>query len=397
MEIEIVKFDNLGRGIGYINNKIVFIPKSVPGDIVKIDITLDKKSYLEGKIIEIIKPSKMRINPSCPYFNNCGGCDLLQISLSNMLDYKLEKVNSLLKKESISFNAEKIIKSGNTFNYRNKVSLKIVNGIIGFYENDTHSIVSINKCLLCKDEINNIIKNLNRLDIYNGSITIRCNYKNEILLIIETDDDIKNIDWIVENFLIAGIIVNDKCIYGDDYFIEKIDNYLFKVSYNSFFQVNNDICSKLFNLINDNTKDSLNIIDLYCGVGTLGIAANDKANVLGVEIVENAVKDAFINKSLDKIDNIDFICSDTSNVLDKITKSFDTIILDPPRSGVVKEVLDKIKNEGINIIIYVSCNPSTLVRDLKILESDYCIKDIILLDMFPNTNHVESFVILKRR
>lgn len=398
MEIEIVKFDNLGRGIGYIDNKIVFVPKTVPGDIVKIEITINKKNILEGKILEVIKPSKKRIKASCPYFNICGGCDLMHISLSNMLDYKLDKVNSLLKSQDIDYHITDIIKSNNTLNYRNKISLKIVNQQVGFYEKNTHSLVAVEKCLLCKDEINNIIKDINILGIKNGNLTIRCNYKNEILLVIETSDEVHNIEKIVNNYKIVGIILNDKCIYGEDFFVEKIDNYLFKVSYNSFFQVNNFICAKLFELIKENTKTSKNILDFYCGVGTLGIVSSDsKANVLGVEINDNAIKDAFVNKCFNKKDNINFLCADTKNVINEITKDFDTIILDPPRSGVLKNIITKIIEEKVFKIIYISCNPATLVRDLKLLEEHYNIKNITLLDMFPNTEHVETICVLTRK
>lgn len=395
MEVEIVKFDNLGRGLGYIDNKIVFVPKSVPGDIVKIEIVVEKKNYLEGKIIEVIKKSKQRIDVNCPYFDKCGGCDLMHISLSNMLDFKLDNVNSILNNHNIDYNVDKIIKNNELYNYRNKVSLKIVEQNIGFYENNTHNLISINKCLLCKKEINNIINDLPMLGIINGDITIRCNYKDEIILIINTKNKINNIADIVNKHKIVDIILNDECIYGEDYFIEQINDYLFKVSYNSFFQVNNYICSKLFDLLKDYTKTSKKILDFYCGVGTLGIVSCDEEKeVLGVEIVDNAVKDANINKLFNRKQNISFICADTSNVVEKITSDFDTIILDPPRSGVEKVILDRIINERIEKIIYVSCNPITLGRDLKLLEGNYKIENITLLDMFPNTKHVETFCML---
>ena len=398
MEIEIVKFDNLGRGIGYINNKIIFVPKSVPGDLVKVEVVLNKKDYLEGKIIEILKPAKIREVAKCPYFDFCGGCDLMHISLSNMLDYKLDKINSIFKSNDINYHVSKIIKSNNPFNYRNKVSFKIVDKKIGFYENNTHTLVSIQNCLLCKEEINNILKDINILGIENGNITIRCNSKNELLLIIDTKDSLNNFDYLVNNYKIAGIILNDKCIYGEDFFIENIDNSLFKISYNSFFQVNNYICSKLFQLIKNYTEESSNILDFYCGVGTLGIvASNNDKNVLGVEIIENAIKDAFINKCLNKKDNMNFLCADTKNATQKITNKFDTIILDPPRSGVDKNVLTKIIKEKISKIIYVSCNPITLARDLKELDSNYEIKEVTLLDMFPNTEHVECICFLEKK
>ena len=393
MEIEVVKFDNLGRGIGYLDNKIIFIPKTVPGDLVKVKIIKNKKNFLIGKIIEIIKPSKLRIKAICPLFNTCGGCDLMHISLSEALDYKLNKVNDILKKNKIDYKVLKIVKS-KPYNYRYKITLKIQDGIIGYYESTTHQVVPCSYCYLVREEINQIIPALKKLNILNGEVTIRVNSKGEILLIINSLDKIANISNLIHDFAIVGIIQNAKCLYGEEYFMENIESYLFKISYNSFFQVNEEICAKLFDLIKDNTLFSHNILDLYCGVGSLSIATNKEAKVLGVEIIPNAIKDANFNKKVNKRDNAEFICANTSDVINKITSQYDTIILDPPRNGVSKEVLTKIKEEKISQIIYVSCDANTLGRDLNYLLDTYKIKEFILLDMFPNTEHVESFCVL---
>lgn len=398
MKIEIVKFDNLGRGIGYLNDKIIFVPKSVPGDIVEVKITLEKKNYYEGKIVNIIKPSRIRREAKCPYFDICGGCDLMNISISENLDYKLAKVNEILDKNNINYEVKDIIKSNSEFNYRNKVTLKIVNKEIGYYENNSHNLVRIDYCYLCNDTINAIIKDLKLLEIINGEVVIRCNYNEEILLDIKSSDEIKNINELINKYRIVGIVQNDKAIYGENYFIDKINNYIFKVSYNSFFQVNPYICGKLFELIEKHTESSHNLIDLYCGVGTLSIVASKNASkVIGVEIVENAIVDANLNKNLNNRKNIEFICNDTKKIIEKITNSFDTIIFDPPRNGVSSKVIEKVINEKIDKIIYVSCDPITLARDLKLLEKYYNILDFKLLEMFPNSEHIESIVLLERK
>lgn len=397
MEVEVVKFDNNGHGIAYLNDKIIFIPKTVVGDIVEIEITLEKNNYCEGRVIRFIEYSKKRVTVKCPFYNNCGGCDLMHISYSDMLDYKLDKINNILNLNKIDYHVDKIIKSTSLYNYRNKVTLKIENGIIGFYKKDSHEIVEIDNCMLCKDEINNIIKVLYKLELKDASLTIRCNYNNDILLIIESQNELSNIEYFIDNFKIVGIILNDKTIYGDNYFMDKIGDFIFKVSYNSFFQVNPYICEKLFELISYYTNDSCNILDFYSGVGTLSIVSSKENNkTIGVEIVENAILDANLNKCLNKKNDIDFICSDTKNITDKITSLFDTIILDPPRSGCDKKVIDKIIDNRINKIIYVSCNPFTLARDLNYLKDSYEIENITILDMFPNTEHVESVVILEK-
>jgi len=397
MKVEIVKFDNCGRGIGYLNDKIIFVPKTVPGDIVVVEVKCEKKNYIEGILKEVIVPSKKRIAEKCPYFSKCGGCDLLNISLSEALEYKLNKVNEILRKNKIDYNVIDIVKNDREYNYRNKISLKVKDSKIGFFESETHSLVQIDYCYLSKTSINEILKDLEELNIQNGDITIRSNYNNEVILNINTQDEITNIKELIEKYKVVGIIKNKKCIYGEDYFIDKISNYLFKVSYDAFFQINPYISSKLFSLVDEFTKNSINVIDLYCGVGTLSIVASKNAKkVLGVEIVENAIKDANFNKNLNNQKNIEFICDDTSNIINQITSEYDTIILDPPRSGVSKKVIDKIVESKIHKIIYVSCNPLTLVRDLKLLLDYYNIVEFKLLDMFVNSEHVESFVVFDR-
>lgn len=398
MKVEIIKMDNLGRGIGYLNNKIIFVPKTVSGDIVEVEITKEKKNYYEGKITEIITPSKKRIKPICPYFTKCGGCDLMHISLSEDLSYKLDKVNAILRKNKISYEVKNIIKSQEQYHYRNKLTVKIINNEVCFYEPETHSPLKISYCYLASEPINNLLKDLNKLNIENGIVTIRTNYRGEILLICESEGALENTEWLIHNYPLVGIIHNGNSLYGEDYLMDQINGYLFKISYDSFFQVNPYICSELFNLINNHTKDSKEVLDFYSGVGTLSIATNKNVQkTLGVEIVSNAVKDANLNKVINKRDNLEFITSDTSKVKDKITSYFDTIILDPPRSGVKEEIIKQIKEEKIKKIIYISCNPHTLGRDLNLLLDEYEIKEFILLDMFPNTEHVESFCVLKMR
>lgn len=398
MKIEIVKFDNQGRGIGYVRDKIIFIPKTVPGDIINGEVVQEKKNYLEGRLLEVIEPSKIRKKPICPYFEKCGGCDLMHISLSESLDYKINKVNDILKRNKIDYEVKEIIKSDNEYNYRDKITLKIVDGELGYYQNDTHSLVKIDYCYICKDSINKLLKDILKLMINNGEVVIRSNYNNDLLLSISTNDTVANILELVNNHRIVGIVINDKTVYGENYFIDKINEYLFKVSYNSFFQINPFICSKLFDLIEENTNKSSKVLDLYCGVGTLSIVASKNAsNVMGVEIVQNAIIDANLNKCLNSKNNLEFICADTKDILNRITQEFDTIILDPPRSGVVKNVINKILDVKPKKIIYVSCDPNTLARDFKLLEDIYEIKTFKLLDMFPKTEHIESFVVLENK
>lgn len=398
MNVKIEKMDDFGRGIAYIDDKVVFVPKTIVDDIVDIKIMSEKKKYSIAKVNEIINPSKLRIPFKCPYFDICGGCSLQNVEYRIELEYKLQKINNLLKKNKIDYQVKDIIKSAKRYNYRNKVSLKIEDNIIGYYEKDTHNIVEINKCFLLNDAINDVIDDLPRLSIINGSVIIRSNLKGELLLIIYTDKLNKDgIKYLVNKHRISGIVLNDKCIFGSDFLVDKIDDYKFKISYNSFFQVNPYICKELFKIVKDYTKDANNLIDLYSGVGTLSIVAKENASsVLGVEIIDNAAINAKTNAMLNGVSNISFIASDTNKIISYL-EGKDFVIVDPPRSGLTSKVIEGIKKYQVKNILYVSCDPNTLMRDLNLLLTDYKIIEFKLLDMFPNTYHVESVCVLEHK
>ena len=398
MNVKIEKMDDFGRGIAYIDDKVVFVPKTIVDDIVDIKIMIEKKKYSIAKVNEIINPSKLRIPFKCPYFDICGGCSLQNVEYRIELEYKLQKINNLLKKNKIDYQVKDIIKSAKRYNYRNKVSLKIEDNIIGYYEKDTHNIVEINKCFLLNDAINDVIDDLPRLSIINGSVIIRSNLKGELLLIIYTDKLNKDgIKYLVNKHRILGIVLNDKCIFGSDFLVDKIDDYKFKISYNSFFQVNPYICKELFKIVKDYTKDANNLIDLYSGVGTLSIVAKENASsVLGVEIIDNAAINAKTNAMLNGVSNISFIASDTNKIISYL-EGKDFVMVDPPRSGLTSKVIEGIKKYQVKNILYVSCDPNTLMRDLNLLLTDYKIIEFKLLDMFPNTYHVESVCVLEHK
>ena len=197
---------------------------------------------------------------------------------------------------------------------------------------------------------------------------------------------------------IAGIIYNDNVIDGDSSFVEIINHQLFTTSYDSFFQVNRNICSKLFDLINKHIEDEEVILDLYCGVGTLGINASKNAKkAFGIEIVKNAVLNAITNSKINKRDNIYYMLGDVGTCLPKIKEKIDTIIVDPPRAGLDNNTKKTIIDFKPKKIIYVSCDPMTLARDLKELTPYYNVIEIKGLDMFPHTQHIETFCVLKCR
>ncbi len=400
-KVLIEKLDDFGRGIAHINNKVVFIENALPEEVVEIEIINDKKSFSEAKVTKYLKLSKDRIESKCPYFEVCGGCNLLHLSYENTLTFKRSKIKELLKKNKINYNKEiEIIKNANPYYYRNKVSLKIENGTLGYYEESSHKLIEIKECITAKHSINEVIKNYKLLNLENAKLTIRSNYNNEILIIIETKEKEYNIELakLKEKVKLVGIVYNNKTIYGENFFYERVGGKLFKVSFDSFFQVNEYITSKLFDLIKNNIdKDSI-VLDLYSGVGTLGIiAASASKEVYSIEIIKNAVLNGIKNATLNQVNNIKFMLGDVSKTVDKIDFNFDTLIVDPPRKGLDKKSKEFILKKLPAKIIYVSCDPNTLMRDLKEFESIYEVCDFKIMDMFSYTYHVESFCVLKKK
>ena len=398
MQVKIERFDDLGRGIGYINNKVTFIDKVVPEDIVEVELTKEKKKYNEAKLIKIIKPSPLRIDAKCPYFSKCGGCQFQNITYENTIKYKKEKIVNIFSKHKISIFPE-VITNISPYNYRNKITLKVNNYKIGFYINKTHNLVEINKCLLANPAINASIPLIKRFNICNGEVTIRCNQNAEILIVINSQDNL-NIDtnYLKSKIKLVGIVVNNKTYYGENSLFERMNNLLFKISYDSFFQVNPFIASQLFQIIGDNIDSSDKVLDLYCGVGTLSLMAAKKAQkVLGIEVVPNAIINALFNARVNDLNNTQFVINDASTAISKIKPDFNKIIVDPPRSGLTKNIIDVLLKIKPDAIIYVSCDPQTLVRDFTLLSSIYEIKKSYILDMFSYTYHIETILILTKK
>lgn len=392
--MKIEKLDNKGRGITYYNGLITFVNNALPDEEVKINITSENKKFYTADALEISNDNKNRVLPKCPYYNTCGGCNLQHINIEYEDEFKENKVKEILRKYASVDVPLKINKNDKELFYRNKITLKIEDGKWGFYNDSTHKLCEISQCLIANNSINEFLKQ-NTLKINNGTITIRSNYEGYLLLIITTEEKLDiNKDDLPSN--ISGIILNNKCIYKDNYFYDYIDDMKFKVSYDSFFQVNNYMASNIFKILRNNVKGK-NLLDLYCGVGTLGLSLKDNfKNIYGIEKVKNAIVDAKHNAKINNVSNAFFYDGDTAKILDKLNQKFDTVIVDPPRSGLNKETLEHIKRINPKTIVYVSCDPMTLARDISEL-SEYKVEKANVLNMFPKTYHVESVVILNRK
>lgn len=400
MEVVIEKMNHQAMGIAKINGKVVFIPKVIVGDIVDIDIVKEYKNYNIGKVNKIIKKSAKRVDVLCPYYDVCGGCSISAYTYHDELEYKVNNVIDIFKRNDIDIKPN-IIKSDNRYGYRNKITLQVSNGIIGLYEEDSNKIVDVDKCLLVSDKLNEIIDIIKRNINVNkcNKIVIRDTYYG-IMIIFYGSVNSEEVTKYLDNKVVSIYTYDNKyrCIYGEKYLYEMIGEYKYRISPDSFFQVNSRTVNKLYNkvveyAIRNEKKD--NLVDLYCGTGTIGIYLSKYFNsIIGIELNKQAVEDAKENARINDINNIEFYAGDVGKIINDQIKA-DVIVVDPPRSGLdnrTKDILLKIK---ANKIVYVSCNPLTLARDIKELDNGYDLGDITLVDMFPNTHHVECVVVLK--
>ena len=394
--VVIEKMDHMGSGIGFIDGKTVFVSKTIPGDKVIFEVIKETKNYIKARPKKFIERSKNALSAFCPYYYKCGGCHLQNYSYEETLDYKKERVKNILNRANINADIE-VIKNENDKNYRNKIELKVNDGIIGFYEEGSHDIIEIDNCMITKGCINSFIDDIKKMNIQNGDVTIRCNYNDELLVSIKTNDEIVLNKEDYPNKKVVGIILNDKCIYGDNKFIDIINDTFFEVAYDAFFQVNPYINSKLFKIINENVQGK-NVLDLYSGVGTLSIVASKNASkVYGIEVVPNAIVNALKNAKMNKCNNIDFILGKVEDKIHLIKDKIDTVIIDPPRKGLDQKTISKILEIKPESIVYISCETQKLSEDLKSFIDSYNIEKIYILDMFSYTYHCESVCILERR
>ena len=400
MKIEIEKLDHFARGITKIGEKICFVENALPNEIVEIDNIKEKKKYFEASTKHIIKESKDRIKTLCKYYNICGGCNIEHLNYEVENIYKKEKLVELITHHN-DLNKD-IIKDtiyDKEYYYRNKIVLHVKDGKLGLFERKTNKLIEIDECLLVNNKINEVIsflKNINNLkDIEQVTIKVG-NKTNEVMLIIK--GDLKEYLSLLE--IVDVLIINNKVLSNKSSILSYIGDKKYYISENSFFQVNEKITEKLYNKIKDEIEsyNVNNVLDLYCGTGTIGIYICEKVNkVLGIEIVEDGIKDAIRNKELNNIENIDFKVGKVEELINDIEDDYSSVIVDPPRSGLDNKVIKYLNTKIKDLIIYVSCDPNTLVRDLKLLEENYKVLELTPYNMFPRTYHVECISVLERK
>lgn len=394
--LEIEKLDHQGRGISKINGKVIFIPNAYIGETVEVEIIKDTKKYMEGKVIKYIKISSDRIKYNCPYYHECGGCNIAHINYKKQLEFKKNTVIDIFKRYANLDINPNICESEDKLHYRNKVVLHVENNKKGFYKDETNELVPINNCLLLNKKTNDEIETfVKKVDISKlREILLRTNGE-EVLVKFTSDNELLN----------SNIVLKDKenkegedatKYIKENAIIFNLGKYKYAVTSDSFFQVNTKQTIKLYDKVRECIgKEKIETaLDLYCGTGTIGIYISDLCNrVIGVEVNKSSVTCANYNKLLNKIDNIEFIEGDVSTVINN-KMNLDLIVVDPPRSGLDNKTISIIKQIKPKKLIYVSCNPMTLARDIQKLSEEYKLNNIELFDMFPNTHHVESVCLL---
>ncbi len=403
--LKIEKFDHQGRGIGKINDKVVFVPFTTIGDEIKFKITKEKKNFCEGEVVDYIKKSNHHIKQSCPFYRICGGCDLRHISYDEQLRFKQNKVREIFDKftniEDVKINS--IVKSELKDNYRNKLTLKVNNGLC-LNKRATHEYVKIDDCKLASSKINGIMKIINNYDLSSiSSVVIRTSYFTFDSMVIfyvkngvKFEENLEKLKKIVTT-IIFKYVDRDYAYFGKGNIIEKLGDLFFKISGTSFFQVNSLQTLNLYNLILEKCK--LNgyecVYDLYCGTGTIGLFLSRFCQkVMGIEINKDACLDARENAKMNGIKNYEVYDGDVADLIKTKNEKVDIIVVDPPRSGLDKITIDNIIRLKPKKIIYVSCDPVTLARDLNILDKKYELCEVTPVDMFPNTYHVECVALL---
>lgn len=440
-EVEIIDNGYNGEGIAKIDGFTVFVPNAIKGEVVKILIVKVLSSHAFGKILEIEKKSKFRQEIDCATYKRCGGCDLRHIKYEQTLKMKQNAVQALVNKTlKNKIEVKETLGMENPFFYRNKAQYPVgVNKdrkpIIGVFANRTHEVIPIKNCLIQNPKSEAIAKFIlefikeKNISIYNEKtgrgffrhIVIKVGIKtNEIMCIFvingkkfpyedelveklkqnypEIKTIVKNINMKNTNVILGQENIN---LYGNGYIEDVLGEYKFKISPLSFYQVNPKQAEKLYNLGIEMAKVSKEdtVFDLYCGIGTISLfIAKYAKKVYGVEIVEQAIKDAKQNAKINNIENVQFIAGDTKIVLeDLIYKKgiiADIVIFDPPRKGLDNNSINNILKIKPKKIVYISCNPATLIRDLALFEKLYEVKTIIPVDMFPFTKHVECVAVL---
>ena len=442
-EGKVIRTEFPNKGIIDIEGQKVIVKNALEGQVVCFSINKKKRDKIEGRLLEVIEPSPIEQPAACKHFGICGGCRYQNLSYEQQLDLKKRQVEELIEKSGLSFAIENIYGSPITEGYRNKMEFTFGDEekdgplALGMHKkNSFYDIVTLDDCRIVDPDFNVLLQAILKYFKEKGEtyfhkirhegflrhLVMRRSVKTgDILINLVTTtqsrlDESEFVNMILAqkidgkvvgilhtlNDNLADVVQSDetKTLYGQDYFYEYLYNMRFKISPFSFFQTNTLGAEVLYDQVREyvgETKDKL-VYDLYTGTGTIAqMLAPVASKVVGVEIVEEAVEAAKKNAVDNHLDNCEFIAGDVLKVVDNLTQKPDILVLDPPRDGIHPKALRKIINFNVDEMVYVSCKPTSLMRDLLVFrEAGYEVKRCCLVDMFPGTVHVETVVLLSK-
>ncbi len=446
-----------GKALGRVEGKVIFVEGAVPGDVADVFITRNKKDWAEGKAIAIKEFSKERVEPFCIHFGVCGGCKWQMLPYKKQLEYKQQEAADAFKRigKLTEISMLPIIGSEKTIHYRNKLEFTFSNkkfltpgqleelhddawpgGALGYHVPRLYDkIIDIYECWLM-DDVNNTIRNTlrdfsvaNKYSYYDikehkgwlRNVIIRNSTTSELMVNLVFGYDDKNEREKICNHLLEQVpsittllyTINAKwndtiydietnVVSGKGYVIEKLGDFIFKISPKSFFQTNTKQAERLYHVVKDFAALSGNeiVYDLYCGTGSIGIFLSSNAKkIIGVDAIDDAIKDAKENATLNNLNHASFFCGDVIEICnDEFFKEHgrpDVVIVDPPRAGLHAKLVNKLIEIAPEKIVYVSCNVATQARDLQLLSEKFSVELLQPVDMFPHTHHIECVALLK--
>ena len=433
--------DDFGKGIVRIDDTTCFIDNLLPGEEADIETDFKYGKLAKAKAINRYNDSPDRVHPACKYYPNCGGCQLMHLSYEKQLEYKTKKVKELLHKfAKLDVEVYPCIGLENPTRFRNKVQKPVrfdnkkKKIKAGFYQSGTHNLIGVEDCLMetpLSNKISNLLVSL--FEKYHFTpyhedaqfglirhllIKTNTNQDQALVTLIVTRSDIKGIKDFAKELMkkipqIVGVVLNintrktnvilgekDVPVFGHTKIQDMIFDKKFLISTQSFYQVNSHQIETLYGKAIEfaQLKKTDSLLDAYCGTGTIGLCCADKVkDVLGVEIVADAVHDAILNAKINNLTNAHFIKGDATKFILQSDKHFDVIIMDPPRKGSTPEFINAVKRIAPERVVYVSCDPVTLARDLALFKDTYQIEKVQPVDMFPNSMHVETVCLLTKK
>jgi len=436
-QLKVEKIAMGGSGIAFFEGKAIFIPHTAPGDVVDAILTTEKKDHAFARVTHYHSRGEGVIDSSCAAFDSeppCGGCDWLMVDYATQTAWKDILVRELFQNSMDTGTIFPIIPSPLPRHYRNKVFMPVGAAGYGIFAPWSHEIVPHANCQNHPPVFDLIAQKTwelcqkAKVEPYNEHthtgtlrhIGLRCNHdQSEILLILVTRSGRLPFAGLIAKSLstefpqIKGIIQNinpekgnvilgskEKLLLGEDHIFDRLSDMSFRIHYRSFWQINTPSMENILDALRACMKPGTRVLDAYCGIGAIGLAlANEVQSVTGIESVPEAIHDAKLNATDNSIANSSFYCGKFEDLLPGLLsqEAFDAIILDPPRSGVEKSALEAILEAGIPTILYLSCAPMTLARDIKLLRAAYQVDKLMSFDMFPNTWHIECLAVLSRK